>query len=55
MEQEYFVVYSEYSGDWEVRDELPADTAGRGYVVFHDYNRADLEASCRNAEKSLYD
>ena len=55
MEQEYFVVYSEYSGDWEVRDELPADTAGRGYAKFRDYGRAELEASYRNAEKSLYD
>lgn len=55
MEQEYFVVYSEYSGNWEVRDHLPADTAGRGYVAFHDFGRAELEASYRNAEKTLYD
>lgn len=55
MDQEYFVVYSEYSGEWSVCDYLPEDTAGRGYAVFRDFGRAELEASYRNAEKYLYE
>lgn len=51
----YFVVYSEQSGEWEVLDRLPADTAGRGYAEFLDFGRAELEANHRNQDKRQFE
>lgn len=46
----YWAVYSEYSGRWEVSDDLPADTAGRSAPGFSNYDRAELECKYRNRE-----
>ncbi len=51
----FYVVYSEYSGEWEVLDYLPQDTAGRGFSKWDDFGRAELDAQHRNAEKALYE
>lgn len=53
--EKYFVVYSEHFGEWKVCSELPADTAGRGYVEFSDFGRAELEAALRNQKKWYFD